>query len=194
MHQPTVDEHRGAVDVGAAVTGEKRHHAGDLGRLRHPAERDGGVQDLHLLRVGHRRGVDRGGHRARTDVDDPDALGPELLSRGPGEHSCPALGQAVGGVARHRPVLVHRTDVMIAPPPPCAIICFAASWVPKNALFRFTFSTKSYCASVVSSTPVLVSTPALLTMMSTRPNFFTAASTSVCRSATLLTSASTPIT
>ena len=59
---------------------------------------------------------------------------------------------------------------MMRPPPPCAIICFAAIWVPKKALFRLTSSTKSYCASVVSSTMVRVSTPALLTMMSSRPN------------------------
>ena len=83
------------------------------------------------------------------------------------------------------------TDVMlmIRPPPPWAIICFAASCVPKNALLRLISSTFSYCASVVSSTDVRVSTPALLTMMSSRPNCFTAASTSVCRSSTLLTSA-----
>jgi len=83
---------------------------------------------------------------------------------------------------------------MMLPPPPCLIICLAAIWVPKNALLRLTFSTKSYCFSVVSSTLVRVSTPALLTMMSNRPNRFTAVSTSICRSATLLTSASTPIT
>ena len=60
--------------------------------------------------------------------------------------------------------------LMIRPPPPWAIICLAAIWVPKNALFRLMSSTLSYCASVVSSTEVRVSTPALLTMMSTRPN------------------------
>ena len=39
-----MDENRGPRDVPAAVTGQKCDHAGDLGRLRHPAERDGGVR------------------------------------------------------------------------------------------------------------------------------------------------------
>ena len=75
------------------------------------------------------------------------------------------------------------TDVMlmIRPPPPWAIICFAASWVPKNALFRLMSITFSYCSSVVSSTDVRVSTPALFTMMSSRPNAFTAASIEALR-------------
>ena len=63
------------------------------------------------------------------------------------------------------------TDVMLMmrPPPPCLIICLAASCVPKNALFRLTAMTFSNCASVVSSTEVRVSIPALLTMTSSRP-------------------------
>ena len=60
--------------------------------------------------------------------------------------------------------------LMMRPPPPWAIICLAAIWVPKKALFRLMSITLSYCASVVSSTEVRVSTPALLTMMSSRPN------------------------
>ena len=66
---------------------------------------------------------------------------------------------------------------MILPPPPWAIICLAASWVPKKALFRLMSSTLSYCSSVVSRTEVRVSTPALLTMMSSRPKVDTAVST-----------------
>ena len=86
------------------------------------------------------------------------------------------------------------TDVMLMmrPPPPWAIICLAASWVPKNALFRLIAMTFSYCASVVSSTEVRVSIPALLTMTSSRPKVETAVSTIRCRSSTLETSASTP--
>ena len=83
--------------------------------------------------------------------------------------------------------------LMIEPPPPWAIICFAASCVPKNALFKLIAITFSYCASVVSRIDVRVSTPALLTMTSSRPNAFTHWSISICRSSTLLTSASTPI-
>ena len=60
--------------------------------------------------------------------------------------------------------------LMMRPPPPWAIICFAANWVPKKALLRLMSSTFSYWASVVSRIDVRVSTPALLTMMSSRPN------------------------
>ena len=70
--------------------------------------------------------------------------------------------------------------LMMRPPSPCLIICLAASCVPKNALLRLISSTFSYCSSVVSSTDVRVSTPALLTMTSSRPNYFTAASTNLC--------------
>ena len=87
------------------------------------------------------------------------------------------------------------TDVMLmmAPPPPWAIICLAAICVPKKALFRLIAITFSYCASVVSRIDVRVSTPALFTITSTRPNALTASSTSRCRSSTLLTSAFTPM-
>src|SRR6266536_1488678 len=82
--------------------------------------------------------------------------------------------------------------LMIRPPSPWAIICLAASCVPKNALLRLIAKTLSYCASVVSSSEVRVSTPALFTITSSRPKAFTACSMSICRSAILLTSASTP--
>ena len=58
---------------------------------------------------------------------------------------------------------------MIRPPPPWLIICFAASWTPKNALLRSIAMTRSNWRSVVSSVDVRVSMPALLTMMSSRP-------------------------
>src|SRR4030095_6144545 len=58
--------------------------------------------------------------------------------------------------------------LMIRPPPPCFTICLAASWVPKKALRRLMPSTFSYCASVVSSTEVRGSTPAVLTSTARR--------------------------
>src|SRR6478735_7199972 len=79
VHQSAVDEDGGPVDVAATVTGQKCDHAGDLGRLRHPAERDGRVQHLHRGRVVHRCGVDRSRDRTRADVDDPDAVRAEFL-------------------------------------------------------------------------------------------------------------------
>ena len=68
--------------------------------------------------------------------------------------------------------------LMIRPPPPWAIICLAASCVPKKALLRLIARTFSYWSSVVSSTEVRVSTPALLTITSSRPKSLTARSTS----------------
>ena len=66
---------------------------------------------------------------------------------------------------------------MIRPPPPWLIICFAASWTPKNALLRSMAITRSNWCSVVSRVEVRVSIPALLTMMSSRPNAATVLST-----------------
>ena len=66
---------------------------------------------------------------------------------------------------------------MIRPPPPCLIICLAASWTPKNALLRSIAMTMSNWCSVVSSVDVRVSMPALLTRMSSRPKAATVPST-----------------
>jgi hypothetical protein len=66
--------------------------------------------------------------------------------------------------------------------------------VPKNALLRLIAITRSNWASVVSSTEVLVSIPALFTITSTRPKAVTVESMSRWRSSSLLTSASTPST
>ena len=79
--------------------------------------------------------------------------------------------------------------LMIRPPPPCAIICFAASWTPKKALLRSIAMTMSNWCSVVSSVEVRVSIPALLTRMSSRPKADTVPSTSFWMSAMLETSA-----
>ena len=55
------------------------------------------------------------------------------------------------------------------PPPPCLIICRAAHCTPKKALFRSMAITRSNSRSVVSSTEVRVSMPALLTSTSRWP-------------------------
>ena len=137
--------------------------------------------------------VDRRGHRARADTDDGDAVRPQLIPAVRVSMRIPPLDRQYGvlpGIGQS-----SCTDVMlmIRPPSPWAIICLAASWVPKKALLRLISITFSYCASVVSRTDVRVSMPALLTMMSSRPKASTAASMSRSRSSTLLTSASTPI-
>ena len=82
--------------------------------------------------------------------------------------------------------------VTISPPLPCAMNCCAANWAPKNALLRLTASTLSKSASLVSSSDVRVSIPALLTRTSSRPKFSTAVRMIRCRSSVRETSASTP--
>ena len=57
----------------------------------------------------------------------------------------------------------------IRPPPPWLMNCFAAAWLPKNALFMLIAMTFSKSASVVSSSEVRVSMPALLINTSKRP-------------------------
>ena len=52
--------------------------------------------------------------------------------------------------------------LMIRPPPPCLIICFAASWTPKKALLRSTAMTMSNWRSVVSRVEVRVSMPGVV--------------------------------
>src|SRR4029077_13332761 len=126
----------------------------------------------HQRRVFHGREINWSRHRARAHADDEDVMGREFDARGAREHPHTALGQAIGGVTRHRPILMHRGNVNNAPATALLdrlIICLAASWVPKNAPLRLVASTFSYCSSVVSSTEVRVSTPALLTMMLRRP-------------------------
>ena len=100
-----------AVRYAAAVAREEGDDAADIRRLGHTPERDRRVEDLHLLRVVHRRGVDRRRDRTRPHADDPDVVRAELDPRGAREHAHPALRQAVRRVVRHGPVLVHRRDV-----------------------------------------------------------------------------------
>ena len=115
--------------------------------------------------------VDRRRHRARTDADDQDAVRREFDPGGARQHPHAALGQAVGGVARHRPVLVHRGDV--DDPAAAALLDHLLGRDLRAEERALEIDRTAPCrtaASVVSSTEVRVSTPALFTMMSSRPN------------------------
>src|SRR3989440_380065 len=97
--------------VARAVAGQEGDHAGDLLRLGHPAQRNGGVDGLELHRIVESGLVDRGDHRAGPDPDHRDPVGGELNPGCAGEHPHAALGQAIRRVPGHWPVLVDRGHV-----------------------------------------------------------------------------------
>ena len=59
--------------------------------------------------------IDRGRHRARAYADHQDLVRSEFDAGGAGEHPHSPLREAIGGIAGHRPLLVHRHDVDDAP-------------------------------------------------------------------------------
>ena len=77
---------------------------------------------------------------------------------------------------------------MSFPPPPCFTICRAAAWLTRNEPNRLTSITLFHSSSVTSRNGFLISMPALLTAMSSRPNFATISATIRSTSARLLTS------
>ncbi len=92
-------------------------------------------------------------------------------------------------MARRRPCQpeVDPTFTM-APPEPCAIICWATCLDIRNWLFRVTFMTRSQSSSVTSRIVLLSDTATLLTRMSTRPKRATTALTSAATSSAFDTS------
>ena len=184
-----------AVEVAGAVAGEEGHDAADLLGLGHAA-RSGWPRRASSSSPGR--------PRSTALIGVSTAPGPTPTTRMPcGPSSTPAVRVSMrmppfdrqyGGVAGHRPVLVDRGDV--DDPAAAALgdhLLGRDLRAEERALQVDVHAPCRTAASVVSSTEVRVSTPALLTMMSSRPNVLTAVSTRRCRSATLLTSASTPI-
>src|SRR5438093_10403738 len=115
LHQATVGEDRRRRHVAGPGAGEERHHAGDLLGLGHPPQRDYIVERLEEFWVLEGRRVDGRRHRTRAHAHDEDVMARQLDSTRARQHAHAALGQAVGDVARHWPVLVHRGDVDDAP-------------------------------------------------------------------------------
>src|SRR5664280_255471 len=111
VHQAPVGEDGGGGEVAGTGAGEEGHDTGDLLGLGQPADGDGGVELAELCRVGNGGLVDRGIHCTGPDPHHQDVVRCQLDPGGAGEHAHAALGQAVGGVARHGPVLVHRGHV-----------------------------------------------------------------------------------
>ena len=79
---------------------------------------------------------------------------------------------------------------MIRPPPPCLIICFGGDLRAEERALQVDREDLVVLRLGGVQHVVRVSTPALFTMMSSRPKVETAVSTRRWRSATLLTSAS----
>src|SRR5215831_15142518 len=111
MHDAAIREDGRRAEIACAVSREKRDHGGNLLGARHAPQRYRRVQPGKLDRVVHRPEVDRRRHRAGADPDDEDVVFSEFDTRGAREHAHAAFGQTIGGVAGHRPVLVHRGDV-----------------------------------------------------------------------------------
>ena len=170
LHEAAIGEHRCRGDVARAVAGQQRDHAGDLLRLRHSPQRYGRVQLRHLGRIVHRRKVDGRGDSSGAHADDEDVVRASSTPAVRVSMRMPPLDRQYAVLPGIGQSSCTEVMLMMRPPPPCLIICLAASCVPKNALFRLIASTLSYCSSVVSSTEVRVSMPALFTMMSSRPN------------------------
>ena len=175
VHDAAVGEDRRGREVAGPVAGEERDDAADLLRLGHPAS---GMAASSVF-------IFAGSSIVEALIGVATAPGPTPTTVTPcGPSSTPAVR-----VSMRMPPLDRQYGVlpgigqssctevmlMIRPPVPWAIICLAASWVPKKALFRLIAITLSYCASVVSSVDVRVSMPALFTMMSSWPNAFTVA-------------------
>ena len=78
---------------------------------RHASKRDRGIQLCELGRIVHGAEIDRRCHGARTNANDQDIVRRELDPGGAGEHPHAAFGEAIGRIAGHRPVLVHRRNV-----------------------------------------------------------------------------------
>jgi hypothetical protein len=108
----------------------------------------------------------------------------EFDAGGAREHAHAAFGEAIRGIAGHRPIFVDRGDVDDAAASALLQHLPGGNLSAEEGVLRLMFSTLSYCASVVSRIDVRVSTPALFTMTSTRPNFSTVVSISFCSSAT----------
>ena len=120
----------------------------------------------------------------------------EFDARGARERAHAAfVGKAIRGITWHRPIFVDRIDVDDAAASALLQHLLGGNLSAEEGTLQGGLSTLSYWASVVSSVfDVRVPTPALFTMTMTRPNFAAATRPiSFCNSATLLTSASTPM-
>ena len=70
--------------------------------------------------------------------------------------------------------------MMIDPPLPASIIAGTAARIVRQVPFRLTSMTVSHCSSDISNIRPQLSTPALATTMSSRPNCSTPSATTFC--------------
>src|SRR5215831_17293842 len=111
LHDAAIRKDGGGGKVACAVPACESDDAGDLLRARHAPERYRCVQFGELGGVVHGEEIDWCRHRPGAHADDEDVVFGELDACGAGEHAHAAFGQTIGGVAGHRPILMHRGDV-----------------------------------------------------------------------------------
>ena len=115
MHDAAIGENGRRRQIARPVSREKDHDIGNLLGLSHAAERDCGVQLRHQGRVLHCREVDRRRHGARTDADHQHAVGRQFDASCARQHPHTPFGDAISGIAGHRPILMDGGDVDDAP-------------------------------------------------------------------------------
>ena len=178
MHDAAVGEDRGGGQVAGAVAGEEGDDAADLARAR-PCGRAGWRRRASSSSPGRSSstvliGVATAPGPTPTTVM---PCGPSSTPAVRVSMRMPPLDRQYGGVAGHRPVLVHRGDV--DDPAAAALgdhLLGRELGAEERALQVDRRSPSRTAPRWCRGPTVRVSTPALLTMMSSRPNALTAAS------------------
>src|SRR5215471_5430218 len=111
VHDAAVGEDSGCSEIARAVTANKTDHAGNFLRARHSSQRYCRVELGELGRIVDRAAVDRCLDGTRTHPDNPNVVSSEFDARRARQQAHTAFGQAIRGVSRHWPVLVHRGNV-----------------------------------------------------------------------------------
>src|SRR5215469_6463120 len=111
LHDAAIRKYGGGGEVARAVPAYESDDAGNFLGSRHASERYRCVQLGELGGVVHGGEIDRCRHRPRAHPDDTDVVFGELDTGGAREHAHTPFGETIGGVAGHRPILVHRGDV-----------------------------------------------------------------------------------
>src|ERR1700719_4162483 len=111
MHDAAIGKDCGRGKIAGTLAGDEADHTGDLPRARHTLQRYRRIELGELRGIIHRADIDGCCHGAWRHPDNEDVVFGELDARRARQHAHTAFGQAVGGVAGHRPVHVYRADV-----------------------------------------------------------------------------------
>src|ERR1700733_10831137 len=111
LHHTAIRDDGGRRDIAGPIAGQEGHYAGDLFRLRHPAEWNRTIQLQHERRIRHGGKIDRRRDRTGSYAYDQDVMGSELHSCRARQHAHTAFGKTIRCVAGHWPVFMDRRDV-----------------------------------------------------------------------------------